>query len=106
MPQQRSFGIWPIEIASWRRTASRRPERAPRFSSARKRGREPREASEPLSCIQKALRHRRRRAYLFKLAAGLGLEPRKADSESAVIPFHHPASRVYFNRFPGIDKAV
>ncbi len=26
-----------------------------------------------------------------KVAAGLGFEPRKADSESAVIPFHHPA---------------
>lgn len=25
------------------------------------------------------------------MAAGLGLEPRQADSESAVLPLHHPA---------------
>jgi len=28
----------------------------------------------------------------FEMAAGLGLEPRQADSESAVLPLHHPAS--------------
>src|ERR1041385_1905832 len=38
--------------------------------------------------------------FASRLAAGLGFEPRKADSESAVIPFHHPAIWEYFITSP------
>lgn len=40
--------------------------------------------------LAKTLRHDDWQAYLSRLAGGLGLEPRLAESESAVLPLDDP----------------